>query len=49
MPQISVSEAARRIKASPRDISDLFYQRKLATTCARSSPGDGSSPKTTST
>jgi hypothetical protein len=26
---MSVSEAARRIGAKPRDISDLFYNRKL--------------------
>lgn len=29
MIQVSVSEAARRIRANPRDISDLFYRRKL--------------------
>jgi len=27
--QLSVSEAARRLKARPRDISDLFYRRHL--------------------
>jgi hypothetical protein len=26
---ISVSEAARRLGAKPRDISDLFYRREL--------------------
>jgi hypothetical protein len=29
MSHLSVSEAARRIGARPKDISDLFYQRKL--------------------
>jgi hypothetical protein len=29
MQPLSVSEAARRIGARPKDISDLFYQRKL--------------------
>jgi hypothetical protein len=29
MHPLSVSEAARRIGARPKDISDLFYQRKL--------------------
>jgi hypothetical protein len=29
MPYLSVSEAARRLGARPRDISDLFYQRVL--------------------
>ncbi len=29
MQYLSVSEAARRLKARPRDISDLFYRRKL--------------------
>jgi hypothetical protein len=29
MPQLSVSEAARRIGANPKDISDLFYRREL--------------------
>lgn len=26
MPYLSVSEAARRLKARPKDISDLFYR-----------------------
>lgn len=26
---LSVSEAARRLRARPRDISDLFYRRRL--------------------
>ena len=29
MQQMSVSEAARRLGAKPKDISDLFYQRRL--------------------
>jgi len=29
MTYLSVSEAARRLKARPRDISDLFYRRHL--------------------
>lgn len=29
MPYLSVSEAARRLKARPKDISDLFYCRRL--------------------
>jgi hypothetical protein len=29
MKHFSVSEVARRIGARPKDISDLFYQRKL--------------------
>lgn len=29
MQQLSVSEAARRLRARPRDISDLFYRREL--------------------
>ena len=29
MPYLSVSEAARRLGARPRDISDLFYRRAL--------------------
>ena len=29
MKHLSVSEAARRLKARPRDISDLFYRRHL--------------------
>jgi hypothetical protein len=29
MPDLSVSEAARRLKARPKDISDLFYRRLL--------------------
>lgn len=29
MNYLSVSEAARRLGASPRDISDLFYRREL--------------------
>ena len=29
MPYLSVSEAARRLKARPKDISDLFYRRRL--------------------
>ena len=29
MGQMIVSEVARRIGANPKDISDLFYQRKL--------------------
>jgi hypothetical protein len=29
MEHITVSEAARQIGASPRDISDLFYKRAL--------------------
>ncbi len=29
MLRISVSEVARRIEANPRDISDLFYRRRL--------------------
>ena len=29
MKHLSVSEAARRLKARPRDISDLFYRRRL--------------------
>ncbi len=29
MQQLSVSEAARRLGARPRDISDLFYRREL--------------------
>ncbi len=28
-PHLNVSEAARRIGANPRDISDLFYKREL--------------------
>lgn len=30
MEQLSVSEAARRLGARPRDISDLFYRRQLS-------------------
>ena len=29
MKHLSVSEVARRLKARPRDISDLFYRRRL--------------------
>ena len=29
MTHLSVSEAARRLGAIPKDISDLFYQREL--------------------
>jgi hypothetical protein len=29
MRQLIVSEVARRLGARPKDISDLFYQRKL--------------------
>jgi hypothetical protein len=29
MRQITVSDVARRLGARPKDISDLFYQRKL--------------------
>jgi hypothetical protein len=29
MKHLSVLEAARRLKARPRDISDLFYRRRL--------------------
>ena len=29
MKHLSVSESARRLKARPRDISDLFYRRHL--------------------
>jgi hypothetical protein len=29
MMHLSVSEAARRLNARPRDISDLFYRRRL--------------------
>jgi len=29
MQPLSVSEAARHLGASPQDISDLFYKRKL--------------------
>lgn len=29
MPHLSVSEAARRLGARPKDISDLFYRRQL--------------------
>ena len=29
MKHLSVSEAARRLNARPRDISDLFYRRRL--------------------
>lgn len=29
MTHLSVSEAARRLRARPRDISDLFYRRRL--------------------
>jgi len=29
MPHLSVSEAARRLGARPKDISDLFYRREL--------------------
>jgi hypothetical protein len=29
MQYLSVSEVARRLKARPRDISDLFYRRQL--------------------
>jgi hypothetical protein len=29
MKHLSVSEAARRLDARPRDISDLFYRRRL--------------------
>jgi len=29
MKHLSVSEAARLLKARPRDISDLFYRRRL--------------------
>jgi len=29
MDRISVSEAARRLGAKPKDISDLFYRREL--------------------
>jgi hypothetical protein len=29
MSHLSVSEAARRLGANPRDISDLFYRRQL--------------------
>jgi len=30
MKYLSVSEAARRLGARPRDISDLFYRRRLS-------------------
>jgi len=30
MRHLSVSEAARRLGARPRDISDLFYKRRLS-------------------
>jgi len=30
MEHLSVSEAARRLGARPRDISDLFYRRQLS-------------------
>ena len=29
MSYLSVSDAARRLNASPKDISDLFYRRQL--------------------
>lgn len=29
MAYLSVSQAARRLQARPRDISDLFYRRRL--------------------
>ena len=29
MSHLSVSEVARRLGANPRDISDLFYRRRL--------------------
>ena len=29
MSHLSVSEAARKLGANPRDISDLFYRREL--------------------
>lgn len=29
MTYLSVSQAARRLNARPRDISDLFYRRRL--------------------
>ncbi len=29
MRQLSVSDAARRLGAAPKDISDLFYRRRL--------------------
>jgi len=29
MKHLSVSQAARRLNARPRDISDLFYRRRL--------------------
>jgi hypothetical protein len=29
MKQFTVSDVARRIRARPKDISDLFYQRRL--------------------
>lgn len=29
MTYLSVSQAARRLQARPRDISDLFYRRRL--------------------
>jgi hypothetical protein len=29
MTHLSVSEAARRLGANPKDISDLFYRREL--------------------
>lgn len=29
MPYLSVSEAARRLGARPKDISDLFYRRRV--------------------
>lgn len=30
MPYLSVSEAARRLGANPREISELFYRRRLS-------------------
>jgi hypothetical protein len=30
MPQLTVSDVARRIGARPKDISDAFYQRRLS-------------------
>ena len=29
MTYLSVSQVARRLKARPRDVSDLFYRRRL--------------------
>jgi hypothetical protein len=29
MPYLNVSDVARRLRAKPKDISDLFYQRRL--------------------